>query len=212
MKSEKLFLLVSLCLSVSLVFVLGSISSVQARPIPPLEGLEALRKGFAGISDFSAEITQEKRLSLMKRSMIMKGTVRFRKPDQFYLAINPPYTSRMVLKDATIELAGGPEGKRNRMVLPPEQGLGRWFSKLASPVTKLPEGVAIQADLTNSLYTLTITPQTKGQVKELAIAFLADGTIRRLTILEQNGDKASMVFKNLRRNIGLTDRDFRLEP
>lgn len=212
MKSEKLFFSMSLCLCVSIAFVLGSLSSAQARPIPPLEGLEALRKGFAGISDFSAEITQEKRLSLMKRTMTMKGTVRFRKPDQFYLAINPPYASRMVLKDATIELVGGPEGKRNRMVLPPEQGLGRWFSKLASPVTQLPEGVAIQADLTNSLYTLTITPQTKGQVKELAIAFLADGTIRRLTILEQNGDKASMIFKNLRRNTGLTDRDFRLEP
>lgn len=199
-------------LFVSLMFLGTTVSSVAARPIPPLEGLEALRKGFSGISDFSAEITQEKRLSLMKRSMTMNGTVRFRKPDQFFMAINPPYASRMVLKDAAIELAGGPEGKRNRILLPPEQGLGRWFSKLASPVTKLPEGVGIQADLTNSLYTLTITPQTKGQVKELAIAFLADGTIRRLTILEQNGDKASMIFKNVRRNIGLTDRDFRLEP
>lgn len=200
-----------ICLLVVLaMFVSGAIPSAEARPIPPLEGLEALRKGFSGMSDFTAEITQEKRLSLMKRSMNMTGTVRFRKPDQFYMAINPPYTSRMVLKDSTIEMAGGPDGKSNRIVLPPEQGLGRWVSKLTSPLTTLPDGVAIQADLSNALYTLVITPQGKGQVKELTISFLADGTIRRLSILERNGDKATMTFKNLRRNIGLTDREFRL--
>ncbi len=199
-------------LAVLLMFLGATVSSVDARSIPPLEGLEALRKGFSGMSDFTADITQEKRLSLMKRSMTMTGTVRFRKPDQFFMAINPPYASRMVLKDSVIELAGGPDGKRNKIVLPPEQGLSRWFSKLAAPVTSLPDGVAIQADLSNSLYTLTIAPQGKGQVKELAISYLADGTIRRLTILEQNGDKACMTFKNLRRNTGLTDREFRLEP
>lgn len=199
-------------LALSAMLLVGSLSSVAARPITPLEGLEALRKGFSGISDFTADITQEKRLSLMKRSMTMTGTVRFRKPDQFFMAINPPYASRMVLKDSVIELAGGLDGKRNKIVLPPEQGLSRWFAKLAAPVTSLPDGVAIQADLSNSLYTLTIAPQGKGQVKELAISYFADGTIRRLTILEQNGDKASMIFKNLRRNIGLTDREFRLEP
>ncbi|MDU0460529.1 MAG: outer membrane lipoprotein carrier protein LolA [Geobacteraceae bacterium] len=207
-----MILTLSRLLPVSAFLLVCAVSSVNARPIPPLEGLEALRKGFSGISDFSAEITQEKRLSLMKRNMNMNGTVRFRKPDQFFMAINPPYSSRMVLKDSTIEIAGGPEGKRNRIVLPPEQGLGRWFSKLVAPVTSLPEGVSIQADLSNSVYTLTITPQGKGQVKELVISFLADGTIRRLMILEQNGDRATMTFRNLRRNIGLTDREFRLEP
>lgn len=195
-----------------LLFCLGSIAPVDARPIPPLEGLEALRKGFASISDFTAEISQDKRLSLMKRSMSMNGTVRFKKPDQFFMEINPPYASRMMLKDSTIEMVGGMDGKRNKIILPPEQGLGRWFSKLASPITTLPEGVAIQADLTNSIYTLTITPQAKGQVKELAISFLADGTIRRLIILEHNGDKATMTFKKLRRNTGLTEREFKLEP
>jgi len=193
------------------IFLSGALNPAAARSIPPLDGLEALRKGFSGISDFTAEITQEKRLSLMKRNMTMTGKVRFRKPDQFFMSINPPYTSRMVLKDSVIELAGGPEGKHNKIVLPPEQGLGRWFSKLAAPVTSLPDGVAILADISNSLYTLTITPQGKGQVKELTISFLADGTIRRLIIMEQNGDKATMTFKNLRRNIGLTDREFQLE-
>jgi outer membrane lipoprotein carrier protein len=185
--------------------------SAQARAISSLEGLEALRKGFSGTSDFTAEITQEKRLKLMKRSMVMTGTVRFRKPDLFFMEINPPYFTRMLLRDTVIEQSNGRDGERNRIVLSPDQGLKNWFSKLASPLTAQPEGVAIQADLTNGLYTLGIAPQGKGQIKELAIVFQGDGTVRRLTITEQNGDRATMTFKKVRRNVGLSEKDFRLD-
>ena len=185
--------------------------SSQARSISPLEGLEALRKGFSGISDFTAEITQEKRLKLMKRSMVMTGTVRFRKPDQFFMEINPPYAARMMLRDTVIEQSSGREGDKNRIILPPDQGLKQWFSKLATPVTALPAGVDIQADLTNGLYTLGIVPQGKGQVRELTIAFQGDGTVRKLVITEQNGDRATMTFKKVRRNVGLSEKDFRLD-
>ncbi len=198
-------------LNASIAFILSA-SVAHARPISALEGLEALRKGFAGVNDFTAEITQEKRLSLMKRSMVMSGTVRFRKPDQFYMEINPPYAGRMLLRDNVIEQAGSGEGERARIVLPPEQGLQRWFSKLAAPVTTLPEGVNIQADLTAGVYTLTVIPQGKGQVSELVLTFLEDGTIKRLVIGERNGDRAVMNFKRVKRNTGLTERDFRLAP
>ena len=204
-------LLSFLCLSLWLLPVLA-----EARPIAALEGLEALRAGFAGISDFSAEITQEKRLALMRRSMTMSGTVRFKKPDQFFMSLNPPYSSRMVLKDSQLQQITGPGGVPNKILLPPDQGLGRWFSKLAMPVTRVPDSVDIQADLTLNVYTIIIRPlgtgQVKGQIKEVTVTFLKDGTIRRLVILEQNGDKATMTFKNLRRNIGLTDTDFLLIP
>lgn len=195
----------------TMLLVSGVAVSAQARSIAPQEGLEALRKGFAGTSDFTAEITQEKRLSLMKRTLVMTGTVRFKKPDQFFMEINPPFASRMLLRDTTIDQAIGRDGEKNRMVLPPDQGLKRWFSKLTSPVTTLPEGVTIQADFTNGTYSLGIAPHGKGQIKELTIVFQEDGTIRRLTINEQNGDRSSMTFKKVKRNTGLTDKDFRLD-
>ncbi len=190
--------------------LLFSATVCHARPVPPLEGLEALRKGFSAITDFTAEISQEKRLSLMKRTMVMTGTVRFRKPDLFFMELNPPFSGRMLLRDSVIEQAGR-GGEHSRIVLPTEQGLKRWFAKLAGPMTALPEGVAIQADLNGGLYTLTITPSAKGQIRELVITFQADGTIRRLVIAEQNGDRATMTFKKVRRNVGLGEKDFRLE-
>lgn len=198
-------------LMLTLVIMLCSASLGHARPLAPLEGLEALRKAFSGISDFTAEITQEKRLSLMKRTMTMKGTVRFRKPDLFYLEITSPYASRMLLRDSTIEQVMGNGTERNRIVLPAEQGLRRWFSKIAVPITAMPEGMAVQADVTGPLYTVTIAPQGQGQVKELVVTFQEDGTIKRLVIGERSGDRAVMTFRKVRRNIGLTEKDFRLD-
>lgn len=195
----------------TLLLFLADAFPCQARQVSAVKGLEALRKAFTGITDFTADISQEKRLSLMKRALTMNGTVRFRKPDLFYLELNAPYASRMVLRDNTIEQVMGTGGERNRIVLPPEQGLKRWFDRLAAPITALPEGIGVQADATGPLYTVTITPHGKGQVRELVITFLEDGTIRRLVIVEQNGDRAMMTFKKVRRNVGLTDRDFRLE-
>ncbi|BCS54293.1 outer membrane lipoprotein carrier protein LolA [Geobacter sp. SVR] len=183
----------------------------HARQITPVEGLEALRKAFAGTNDFSAEMTQEKRLSMMKRTITMTGSVRFRKPDLFYLQIAAPYASRIVLRDTVIEQVMGNDGDRNRIVLPPEQGLKRWFDKIATPVTTVPEGIAVQADRTGQTYTVTILPQGKGQVRELVISFQEDGTVKRLVIVEQNGDRAVMTFRNMRRNTGLTEKDFKLD-
>jgi outer membrane lipoprotein carrier protein len=196
---------------VAACLVSGLAASSRAASIPALDGLEALRKGFSGISDFTADISQEKRMKLMKRSMVMTGTVRFRKPDQFYMEINPPYSTRMLLRDTVIEQAGSREGEKNRIILPPEQGLKQWFSRLVSPIASLPEGAAIQADLSNGLYTLVIAPRGNGQVRELTISFQADGTVRRLVISEQNGDRSTMSFTKVRRNVGLSEKDFRLE-
>jgi outer membrane lipoprotein carrier protein len=197
----------SLLCSVVLLF---SATLCHARSVPPLEGLEALRRGFSGTDDFTAEITQEKRLSLMKRVMVMTGTVRFRKPDLFFMELDHPFTSCMLLRDNVIEQSGR-GGKYNRIMLPPEQGLKRWLAKLTSPATSLPEGVALQADLRGGLYTLTVIPTGKGQVKELIVSFQEDGTIRRLVISEQNGDRSVMTFRKVRRNVGLREKDFRLE-
>jgi outer membrane lipoprotein carrier protein len=195
----------------ALLMLIAVASPCQARQITAVEGLEALRKAFSGVTDFTADISQEKHISLMKRALTMNGTVRFRRPDLFYLELGAPYASRMVLRDNTIEQVMGAGGERNRIVLPPEQGLKRWLSRLSAPITTLPEGVGVQADATGPLYTVAITPHAKGQVKELIITFLEDGTIRKLVIVEQNGDRAMMTFKKVRRNVGLTDRDFRLE-
>ena len=184
---------------------------LSAASIPPLEGLEAMRRSFAGISDFSAEIVQEKQLTLLRKKLVMHGRVRFRKPDLFLMELDPPYASRLLMRDSIVEQAVDRSGKPNRIPLPPEQGLRRWFDNLSKPVTTIPDGMKVRADLSNGLYTLAIAPPGSGQVRELILAFREDGTLRRLVIEERSGDRSSITFRRLKRNQGLTERDFRLE-
>jgi outer membrane lipoprotein carrier protein len=183
----------------------------QARSLTPVEGLEALRRAFAGLNDFSAEITQEKKLSIMKNRLVMHGQVRFKKPDRFMMEMSPPYVSKVLLKDALLEQRVGVNGELQKLSLPPEQGLSRWLSNIAKPVTAVPAGMVVKADLNNGVYLVSIAPAGSGQMREITIQFQEDGTIRKLVLEERNGDKTVMSFRKNRRNTGLTDADFRLE-
>jgi len=182
-----------------------------AAPLSSLEGLELLRRGFAGVTDFTAEITQEKQLSLMKKKLTATGVIRFRKPDTFYMEIFSPYTSRLLLKNTDLVIFYPREGTRQTIALPPEEGLGKWFTYLDRPVTTLPDGVDVRAERRGGTCILQFAPQGKGGVKALGLTFLEDGSIRQIVITEQNGDRATITFRNMKKNVGLKDRDFRLE-
>ena len=178
---------------------------------PALEALETLRRGFVEVSDFTAEITQEKQLALMKQKMVSRGIVRFKKPGIFYMELYPPHASRLSLKNNILTVRYPKEGITDRMTLPPEEGLEKWFTYLGKPVTTLPEGVDVQAEHQGGLWTLRILPGSKGGVKELRLVFDGEGRIRNLTIAEKNSDRTVIRFHNLRRNAGLKDRDFQVD-
>lgn len=179
--------------------------------MPPLEALERLRASFAGMKDFTAEITQEKQLKIMKRKLVTTGTVRFMKPGLFFMELKPPYPSRMVLADAAIDLYFPQDKVRQQIALPADEGLKRWLSLLDRPITRLPEGVGITADRSGDTQTVTIVPQKKGQVRQFTITSGPDGRLRRLVIEERNGNRTALTFNRLRANVGLSEADFRVE-
>lgn len=182
-----------------------------ASSMPPLEALERLRASFAGMKDFTAEITQEKQLKIMKRKLVTTGTVRFMKPGLFFMELKPPYPSRMVLTDSAIDMYFPQDKVRQQIALPADEGLKRWLALLERPITRLPEGVEITADRSGDTQTVTIVPQKKGQVRQFTIASGPDGTLRRLVIEERNGNRTALTFNRLRANVGLSEADFRVE-
>jgi outer membrane lipoprotein carrier protein len=202
-------------LKASLVVMLLGItvycSPACAAGITPLEALELLRKGFGNTADFTAEITQEKQIALLKRTMISRGEVRFRRPDAFYMEVYPPYASRLLLKDNVMTMVLPDEGIRQKSTLPPEEGLLHWFALLDRPVTRLPDGLDVRADRRGDTVTLRIIPGNSKGVKELKLTMSADGKIKGLAIEEQNRDRTLLTFLRMRRNVGLTEKDFRLE-
>jgi outer membrane lipoprotein carrier protein len=196
-----------------MLLCLPLLSAAHAAPSgnKALEALETLRHGFSGMNDFTADIVQEKQMAMLKRKMISKGVVRFKKPGTFYMELLPPYACRLLLRDNVIAMRLPDQGASDRIVLPPEESLDKWFAFLAKPVTKLPEGLEMRAEHQGGNWTLQLYPKGKGGVKELAINFDGEGRIKRLTIGERNGDSTVIKFANLRRNVGLKDKDLALD-
>lgn len=194
----------------ALLILTGALKA-EARSLTPIEGLEALRHSFGTMQDFTADLTQEKQLSIMKKKLVMQGQIRFKKPDRFYMELVPPYSSKVLLKDTVLLQRLGNQGELQRIVLPPEQGLSRWFATLAKPITAVPEGMEVRAEQTNSQTSVTIRPAKGGQLKELTVVLHDDGTVRKLVLEERAGDKTVMTFRKTRKNVGLSDADFRLE-
>lgn len=203
---KSLRLLVALAL-----IVFCAVSPARAARISPLEGLELARKGFSGLNDFTAEITQEKQIALMKKKLVSSGTVRFRRPDSFLMEINPPRASRVLLKDNVLNLFLPAEGIRQKTILPAEEGLLRWLVLLDRPLTSLPEGLEVQADRQGETIHLTILPKSGKGVRELRLTLHEDGRPKRLAIEERNRDRTEITFRNVRKNVGLTEKDFRVE-
>ncbi len=208
-RKRKCLLSFALCLLPAILLLLAA--TAGAADIPPQEGLELARKGFAGMTDFTADITQEKQIALLKRTQVSSGQVRFRRPDTFYMEVYSPFASRMLLKDNVLSMLFPAEGIRQKTVLPPEEGLRHWFALVDRPVAKLPEGVDIRAERRGDTITLRIIPTAKKGVKELKVSLYDDGRPRRLVIEEQNRDRTVITFRRVRKNVGLTEKDFRIE-
>jgi outer membrane lipoprotein carrier protein len=176
-----------------------------------LEAMEVLRRGFSISSDFTAQIRQEKKLALMQRTLVSRGFVRFKKPDFFFMEMYPPHASKLLLKDNLMTMRLVEQGITNRVALPPEQSLKKWFDYLAKPVQALPEGMDVKAQRRGLLWTLQISPRGPGAVQQLTLIFDQDGKLSRLGIEERNHDRTTLIFSNLRRNVGLQDKDFQLD-
>jgi outer membrane lipoprotein carrier protein len=191
------------------LFIANSASAAGGDPA--LEAMETLRRGFARTTDFTAEISQEKHLALMKKKLVSKGVVRFKKPDNFFMELYPPHASRLLLKDNVMTMKLPDQGVVNRVALPPEEGLKKWFAYLAKPVNTLPEGMEVKAERKGKFWTMQLHPKSKGSVQQLTLTFDQDGKISRIAIEERNQDRTVLTFNKIRRNVGLQDKDFSLE-
>jgi len=203
-------LLAVLLLAVVAVAFLTTTSSC-ADELSPLEGLEFLRSRFAEMSNFTADITQEKQIALLRKTITSNGLVRFKRPDMFYMEVYPPYPSCLLLRDNVLTMLLPEEGVKQETVLPPAEGLSHWFGLIERPLTSLPEGIDVRAERHDGRITVWMNPKDKKGVKEIKLTLLEDGRPRELVIVEQNLDRTVIQFDHVRTNVDLTADDFHIK-
>lgn len=91
-------------LFILVVLLLMPLPVKNATPMGAEEVVKRLREVQAKTKDFSADLHQEKKLSLMKEKIVSRGRIRFKKPDKVFIEFFHPEPSRMVFDGKTVLL------------------------------------------------------------------------------------------------------------
>jgi len=173
--------------------------------------LEQCKKAQSAIADFTADIKQVKKSSLMEESVVSRGQMRFKRPDQLWVQMYPPYPSITVL-DKGVLLIYLPEEKQvQRYQVAGNPALAKWLLFFQAPLETLGKRIWIQEERSDTVVLRLDPTEDLALFKEIKISL--DTTIwmpKHVELLEKNGDRTTITYDNIKINTGITDTSFQL--
>lgn len=161
--------------------------------------------------DFSADLHQEKKLSLMKEKIVSRGRIRFKKPDKVSIEFFHPESSQMVFDGKTVLLYYKEEKLAERYSLRSNPMAERYLLFSKDPFQEKLAEWRILEDR-ESFLAMEIIPKVKDPlfVKTRLRVSKKDWMVIGMEMIEKNGDTTSIRYSNMKVNIGLTDSDFEI--
>jgi outer membrane lipoprotein carrier protein len=197
------FILVSLLLIV--------LPAEGAAPMNPDEVVKRLREIQEKTKDFSADLYQEKKLSLLKEKIISRGRIRFKKPGKVSIEFFHPEPSQMVFDGKTVLLYYKEEKVAERYSLRSNPIAERYLLFSKDPFQeKLAEWKILEER--ESFLVMEIIPKVKDPlfVKTKLRISKKEWMVTGMDMVEKNGDTTSIRYSNMKVNTGLTDSDFEI--
>lgn len=184
---------------------------IEVSPIQTNEVIERIREAQERIKDFSAELLQEKRVSLLKEKVIAKGKIRFKKPNRILIEFFSPEAIIMALKGETLLLYFKDVKTAERYSLEGNPLVERYLSFSKDPFDERLSQWRIVEDQT-SYWVVEVLPKEKETIRWKTRLWISkkDGWITGMEIVERNGDTTTLRFSNIRVNSGLSDSDFEI--
>ena len=182
-----------------------------ATPISADEVVKRLKEVQAKTKDFSADIHQEKKLSLLKDKIVSRGRIRFKKPDKVSIEFFHPESSQMVFDGKTVLLYYKEEKLAERYSLRSNPIAERYLLFSKDPFQgKLAEWKILEDR--ESFLVMEITPRVKDPlfVKTRLRVSKKDWMLIGMDMVEKNGDTTSIRYSNMKVNTGLTESDFEI--
>jgi outer membrane lipoprotein carrier protein len=161
--------------------------------------------------DFSADLYQEKKLSLLREKIISRGSIRFKKPDKVSIEFFHPESSQMVFDGKTVLLYFKEERLAERYSVRSNPIAERYLLFSKDPFQEKLARWKILEDR-ESFLIMEITPKVNDPlfVKTRLWVSKKDWMIMGMEMIEKNGDTTLLRYSNIRVNTGLSDSDFKI--
>ncbi|MBM4351381.1 MAG: outer membrane lipoprotein carrier protein LolA [Deltaproteobacteria bacterium] len=184
---------------------------VEAEILTVDEVVQRIRESREKTKDFSADLLQEKKISLLKEKVISKGRIRFKKPDRISIEFFHPETSQMVYDGKTFLLYFKEEKMAERYQVQGNPVVEKYMLFSKDPFQEKLAQWRIVEDR-ESVLAVEILPKVKDAlfVKTKLWISKKDWIIMGMEMVEKNGDTTSLRYSNMRVNMGLSDSDFEI--
>jgi len=186
-------------------------ASIEAQTLTVDEVVQRIRESREKTKDFSADLLQEKKISLLKEKVISKGKIRFKKPDKISIEFFHPETSQMVYDGKTFLLYFKEEKMAERYQVQGNPVVEKYMLFSKDPFQEKLAQWRIVEDR-ETVFALEILPKVKDPlfVKTRMWISKKDWTMMAMEMVEKNGDTTTLRYSNMRVNMGLADSDFEI--
>jgi len=198
-------------LFILVVLLLNPLPVKGAMPVGAEEVVKRLREIQEKTKDYSADLYQEKKLSLLKEKIVSRGRIRFKKPDKVSIEFFHPESSQMVFDGKTAILYYKEEKLAERYALRSNPIAERYLLFSKDPFQEKLAAWKILEDR-ESFLVMEIIPKVKDPlfVKTRLRISKKDWMVLGMEMIEKNGDTTSIRYSNVKVNTGLTDSDFEI--
>ncbi|MDO9349934.1 MAG: outer membrane lipoprotein carrier protein LolA [Deltaproteobacteria bacterium] len=186
-------------------------ASIEAQTLTVDEVVQRIRESREKTKDFSADLLQEKKISLLKEKVISKGRIRFKKPDKISIEFFHPETSQMVYDGKTFLLYFKEEKIAERYQVQGNPVVEKYMLFSKDPFQEKLAQWRIVEDR-ETVLALEILPKVKDPlfVKTRMWISKKNWIITGMEMVEKNGDTTTLRYSNVRVNMGLADSDFEI--
>jgi outer membrane lipoprotein-sorting protein len=181
----------------------------ESKDVAPI--LEQLKKAQESLEDFTADIKQVKISTLFTDPVVSHGKMRLKRPNQIWMEMYPPYPNITVLNKGVLLIYFPDEKVAQRYQVAGNPALAKWLLFFQNPIETLGQKIWIQEERAGEVV-LGIDPAEDLAIfQEIRICIdTANWMPKRLELVEKSGDRTTINYLNVERNVGVPDSSFQL--
>lgn len=185
--------------------------SLRGETLTVHEIVQRIKEAREKTRDFTADLLQEKRISLLKEKVVSMGRVRFKVPDRIFIELYYPEASQMVFDGKTFLLYLKEEKVAERYRIQGNPVAERFLLFSRDPFQEQWASWRLVEDRENVLL-MEVLPKAKDSLFLKTRLWISkkDWTVTGMELVERNGDTTLLQYFNVRVNTGLTDADFEI--